>query len=291
MRFDLRFMGVFVLSFCGIGISIFLARDLPMFQRGVVPRLVNSMASNASSASDIQAFGFIAAREIPANTKLSADMFRLATFAAGAIPHDVVRELSEIDGTFSRVSIGVETPIVRSAITQTQPQQEITSRIPAGYRAVAIPVNSLTGVEGWLTPGAIVDVVWSTQRGQQSVVSTIVENARVLSVERSLDAEAAHKVMPKQEPSHLTLLVSHEDAQKIQLAKGSGSLNLSLRGASDRESIGSTVLTAEALLTRRDPRSLIEGRVSMQGVDYVLFKKQLIRATEFEQKVAGQEFE
>ena len=48
-------------------------------------------------------------------------------------------------------------------------------------------------------------------------------------------------------PRHVSLLVDFKDAQKIQLAKRSGSLSLSLRGDNDSESIGSETVTLENL--------------------------------------------
>lgn len=284
-KIDVRFATIFLLSFCGIAGSIFLAQDLPMFKREI-SRQQHSAALTLRAVENTPRHSttpmLVASENIPAGSRLTPSMFRMESRPTDGLEQQVMHDVDEITGTFTRVVIAVNTPLLRTALSKTPIATDITNRIPAGYRAVAIPVNVLTGVEGWVRPGAAVDVIWSTEHDNTLVVSTIVENAKVLSVERSLDPETNTKATPSSFPNHITLLVSSADAQKIQLAKASGSLNLSLRGSADAEPVGSSILTSNALLAKRDHRSPVKGKVTIDGQVYVLQEQGLVPLRDFE---------
>jgi len=267
-------MLIFILSSSGIASSVLLARNLPFFTDQI--SAANSAPSSAGTLERTSQVVLVATAEIPSGARLAPGMFRIESRLVRELEQQVVQDPEEVVNSFARLVIAPNTPLLRSAMTKTPPASDITLRIPAGFRAVAIPVNVLTGVEGWVSPGATVDVVWSTQHGQQLVVSTIVENAKVLSVERTLDPDANVKQGPSAVPNHITLLVLSTDAQKIQLAKASGSLNLSLRGVDDSGALGSSVLTSESLLLNRRALSESKGRVTMNGEEYALYQNRLV---------------
>jgi pilus assembly protein CpaB len=214
--------------------------------------------------------------EIPAGTWLLPSMFRFEARAVHGLESQVVQNLDDLQGAYAKSVISAGLPLLKAAIAKGGSRTEITDRIPAGHRAVAVPVNALTGVEGWVQPGATVDVVWSVEQGGELLVSTIVENARVLSVERSLEPGEKVDVKPGSQPKHITLSVPTRDAQKIQLAKGTGSLNLSLRGMGDSQTAGDSTLTMESVLARANPRPAVMGRVVVDGVEYELRAGELV---------------
>jgi pilus assembly protein CpaB len=209
-------------------------------------------------------------------------MFKLESRDLGSSAQSPVQDVDELVGRYARVNITRDTPLIHSALTASGTSQDIGERIPNGHRAVAIPINALTGVEGWVRPGAHVDVVWSTEQDKQFVVVTIVENARVLSVERSLDTERPSSLTTSPTPNHITLIVSSLDAQKIQLAKSSGSLSLSLRGSEDQVGSKTGLLTSENLLLRRDVREEIKGKVVIDGTEYGLVHGELVPMSKLE---------
>jgi pilus assembly protein CpaB len=268
---DLRFIALCALSFGGIVTSVVLARNLTTDD-------ASASEQHAMTAAPVPML--IAASEIPAGTKLSPEMFRIESRSNDGIQDQAVYALNDIEESYSRATIAANTPVLQAVMSKTPLATDIVTRIPDGFRAVAIPVNALTGVEGWVRPGATVDVVWSTTRGDEVAVSTIVENAKVLSVERSLEAQAPSQTGPSPIPNHITLLATTVDAQKIQLAKNSGSLSLSLRGESDAKSSGTGVITSDHLLARYDPRARVNGRVTVDGKEYVLIDNRLVDARE-----------
>lgn len=175
-------------------------------------------------------------QNIEAGKKLELSMFRKEKRPKVGLPLSVIRDFEEVKGFYARSLMTSDMPIVRDLITQVRPTNEITTKIPEGYRAVTIRVNAESGVEGWARANARVDVVWTTTVNGQQTLSTIVQNARVLSAAQSLKSNVLEGDTEKgmQIPTTVTLLVSARDSQKIQLAQTSGSLSLSLRGDNDR---------------------------------------------------------
>jgi pilus assembly protein CpaB len=282
-KLDLRFIAIFALSFCGIVVSLILAKDLPIF-KSTVASLPAQAATLERAPRIATAPMLIALKEIPAGAAITPSLFRLESRPIDGVEQQVVSDFDSVKGAATRLVIAANTPLLKTAITKASTATDITSRIPNGYRAVSISVDAQSGVEGWVQPGAAVDITWATDQEQQAVVSTIVENARVLSVERSLEPKPQVKgeTPEPMRPNLITLLVAIADAQKIHLAKASGSLNLSLRGAEDASKVGSSIISSETLLTRRDVRNAFKEKVTVDGKDFVLVRGNLVALEELE---------
>jgi len=198
----------------------------------------------------------------------------------------VVRDFSEVDGSYAKMTITEDAPFLRTEVTLSPPANVITARIPSGYRAVAIPVDAESGVEGWARSGVKVDVVWITKINTRQVVSVIVENAQVLSAERSLDNNPDNNGADKNVPSHITLLVTAKEAQRIQLAKASGTLSLNLRGDDDQIATDNGMTTVERLLKARSGLSDDDSRarVTFQGKNFDLKSGSLVPADKSAEK-------
>lgn len=280
-KIDARFVLLFLLSFAGISASVLIAHNL--LQAPASPRPPQPLSAISPLARPNMTLTLVATKEITAGTKLLPSMFKLESRELGDSEQGAIKDPDEIVGRYARVDIVRNTPVIRSALTANTTPQDIGERIPTGHRAVAIPVNALTGVEGWVRPGAHVDVVWSTEREKQFVVVTIVENAKVLSVERSLDTDQPATIGTTSTPNHITLVVPSLDAQKIQLAKSSGSLSLSLRGVEDQVGSETSLLTSENLLLRRSARDEVKGKVVMDGTEYGFVRGELVPMSQLDE--------
>ncbi|NMC61904.1 MAG: Flp pilus assembly protein CpaB [SAR324 cluster bacterium] len=189
----------------------------------------------------------------------------------------MIRDLSSIRNQYASTQLSADTVVLKEQLSTTSPINVITSRIPEGFRAVSIPVDAESGVEGWARPGARVDVVWSTEHRGRKLVTTIVENAEVLSAERSTETDTATQ-MGQPLPSHITLLVSLKDAQRIHLAKASGALSLNLRGDTDNQSGTVETISMEKLLKPIVSKDIgeIQGKVTLNGEEFVFAEGKLI---------------
>lgn len=158
------------------------------------------------------------------------EMFRTEQKPRLSVPSGVISRFEQIQGQYAKSPILVDQPISDKLVTSVRPVTVISSKIPEGFRAVTIPVDQTTGVEGWAKPGAKVDVVLVSSASGRNEAGTIVCNAEVLSAGANASAGPNDAPGPA---STVTLLVSPEDAVTIQLAQTMGKLSLSLRGDSD----------------------------------------------------------
>jgi pilus assembly protein CpaB len=119
--------------------------------------------------------------------------------------------------------------------------------VPRGMRALTIEVNEMSGVAGQLTPGSRVDVI-ATLTGvdaRQDVVTRTVAQAvpvtavgqRVAKPAGAQPAGAAAEA--PQVTKSVTLLVTPQQAELIQLVSSAARCTLALRGSRDRESFES----------------------------------------------------
>lgn len=212
-------------------------------------------------------------RDIPPSTPLQPSLFKKERRLAISVDERAVKDFEAVIGAYSRTLLVAGTPLHADFITNVRPTTAISANIPVGYRAVAIRVNATSSVEGWARAGSKVDVHWTTTvRGAPSLV-TIVQNAKVLSAERQVQANTQPGAAV---PSTVTLLVSAQDAQKISLAESTtGQLSLSLRGDSDAgkaEGSGGSITIDDLLGTKpvgpRIPNT--KGTVTMGGKKWMV---------------------
>ena len=185
-------------------------------------------------------------RNISQGEELQQNLLAKVSRPVSGLSNDAGRNYEDLAGKYAKVSLTALEPVNLSDIGTEQPVNIIADKIPNGYRAVTISVNATTGVEGWASPGAMVDVHWLTDINGKKAVVLLVQNAKVLSAERQVDPAAASTVLSPI-PTTVTLLVSERDAQKVSLAVTAGSLVLHLRGADSGK-----VTSPEAVVTEDD---------------------------------------
>jgi Flp pilus assembly protein CpaB len=123
----------------------------------------------------------------------------------------------------------------------------MVAKIPDGYRAVAIQVDEIVGVGGFVKPGARVDVVivMTGQSKNQNISRVILQNVEVLAVGQETEMGSQGAAVTRS----VTVLVRPEDASKLHLASTKGKLRLALRSQDDHREPKPVMLTDEDLLT------------------------------------------
>ncbi len=110
----------------------------------------------------------------------------------------------------------------------------LAASITPGKRAFAIRVNEVAGVAGFALPGNYVDILLSSKdsSGQPSS-KVLIERVLVLAVaqEQSVKDDAKPKVVDV-----VTLEVTPQQAEKLDMARLVGGLSLALRNQSDESS-------------------------------------------------------
>lgn len=208
---------------------------------------------------------------IESGTELEPQLFRLEKRPAAQIGEGYLRDLEQIKGVYAGSYIAAGAPLNSAYVTTKRPINQIQANIPDGYRAVTLGVDATTSVEGWARPGAKVDVLLSSVVAAKPVIRVIVQNAKVLSA--GMQANGEPQDAGQNVPATVTLLVTADEAGKIQLASSSGSLSLVLRGDEDAvESEDSLTVNIDTILGREDPpyptSIVVQGQVKVGEKKY-----------------------
>lgn len=130
----------------------------------------------------------------------------------------------------------------------------LSPAIPAGMRAIAVKVNDVIGVAGFVVPKSRVDVVVTIRRPNDSMTRTAASNVEVLAAGTRQDQ--GKKEGDSKTPNAstvVTLLVTPPDAERISLAQAEGEVMLILRNPNDNEQTISTGIKTATLLGQDEP--------------------------------------
>ncbi len=128
-------------------------------------------------------------------------------------------------------------PLTLGRVTEKGAGFGLAPLIPEGFRAIAISVNQVSGVSGFIMPGSKVDVLLTVQSETEDadrVTTTVLENVTVLST--------GHKQQPNEngQPENVpvvNMLLRPEEAELLTLASQEGKIQLVLRNPRDETMI------------------------------------------------------
>jgi pilus assembly protein CpaB len=186
---------------------------------------------------DAQATVVVAARPIELGQTLTPDMLRMQPWPAEALPQGAFTQLADITGGEARVALRAiepNEPILASRVSGAGGRATLSATIAEGHRAVAIRVNDVVGVGGFVLPGDFVDVLLTRPEGsgynnQAMRTDLLIAHTRVLAIDQS----ANDATDDPQVARAVTIEVTPEDGQKVALASQIGTLSLALRRADD----------------------------------------------------------
>ena len=179
----------------------------------------------------------VANKDIPAGTVINEEflkkgMLKASPWPKASVPAGAFSSPEQLVGKTNRVKIIANEPILESRLAGEG--AGLTVRLEAGKRAMAVRVDEIIGVSGFIVPDDRVDViVTATPPGankQDDRISKIVlQNKRVLSVAQSTEQKDGKPQVARS----ITLEVAPDEAEKLSLASQEGSVVLALRGVGD----------------------------------------------------------
>jgi pilus assembly protein CpaB len=139
-------------------------------------------------------------------------------------------------------------PILESKLAPREAGAGLPAAIPEGMRAVSVAVNQVIGVDGFVAPGTMVDViaVGNPGTGGTQLAKTVLEDVKVLAAGEQVQQDAQGK--PRTVPV-VTLLVSPEDADKLTLAATQARIQLALRNTIDTKIVHPPAVLQTELLS------------------------------------------
>lgn len=196
----------------------------------------------------------VAVRAMPVGTQLTAADVKLVAWPGDAPIEGVI---TTVDGVLNRgllAAVVANEPLTAAKVAAPGAGGGLPPMIKAGMRAIAVKVDEVVGVAGFIVPGAHVDVVVSVTQAEDSVARVVVSNVEVLA--SGTRAEQGRTDGRATTDSVVTLLVSPSDAERISLASSVGRITLTLRNPLD-DSVTETRGTPVAALLGAPPAPVV----------------------------------
>lgn len=191
----------------------------------------------------------VATRDLQPGTELTADAVTTIDWPAGETPSGAFSDPAQLNSRVLRTVMARGEPVLESKLAPVGTKGGLSSVIDPGKRAITVRVNEVVGVAGFALPGNYVDILVNAQDEQQKPVSKIVlEKILVLAVAQ----EAARDETKPKVVDAVTLEVTPEEAEVLDLARSIGTLSLALRNQMDQKPIETAGARRRDLLNLQD---------------------------------------
>ncbi len=126
-------------------------------------------------------------------------------------------------------------PMIISKVVRSGDSGYMAVVLPAGMRAMAVPVKVETAAGGFILPGDRVDVILSksikgSNENNLFVTTTVLKNIKVLAIDQVTQPDKNSNTVVG---ATATLEITPTDAEVLALAKAEGDLSLTLRSYAD----------------------------------------------------------
>ena len=181
----------------------------------------------------------VAKEDVQIGTRLQPAMLQVVDWPSASPLKNPLTSIEQATDRVVNMPLVKGEPISMSKLAAKGETGGLSAVLREGRRAVTVKVNEIVGVAGFALPGNYVDVMVNTPDNQNQPVSKIViERIQVLAVAQDVSSsENKPRVV-----NAVTLQVTPQQAEQIDLARSVGTLSLVLRSQSDN----TPVLTAGA---------------------------------------------
>jgi pilus assembly protein CpaB len=174
----------------------------------------------------------VAAQPLGVGVQIRPSDVRLAHVQRDRVPSGSFQKIEEVVGRPVISNILLDEPVIAGRLADRGSGFGLAPIIPPGMRAVAVKVNEVVGVAGFVLPGMRVDVLVTVRPSGESGArtSTILQNVPVVSAGQQIQADASGQAA---NVPVVTLLVTPDQAEILTLAGNEGRIQLVLRNSSD----------------------------------------------------------
>lgn len=174
----------------------------------------------------------VALHDLGAGTRLERSMLEVVQWPREAA-ESLAPALARPEDAEGRVITGPllrGEPLLQARLAAQGETGGLSALLQEGRRAVTVKVNEIVGVAGFALPGNFVDVMVHTTDPQNQPISRIVlERIRVMAVAQDAGAQDNKPRVV----NAVTLEVTPEQAERMDLARSVGTLSLVLRSQGD----------------------------------------------------------
>lgn len=212
----------------------------------VAARWISAQASGATNKVAV------ALVDISLGSGLSPEMVRMVDWPSGAMPPGAITDAKLVETRVARTSIQRGEPVMEGKLAPPGTKGGLSAVVADGKRAMTVRVNDVVGVAGFALPGNFVDILVNTQEEgaknnankDQTISKIVLERILVLAIaQESSRDETKPKVV-----NAVTLELTPDQAEKLDLARSVGTLSLVLRNQIDPKPVNTGGATKSTLL-------------------------------------------
>lgn len=192
----------------------------------------------------------VAAMDIEIGSKILPQMLTTVDWPSGSVPAGTFRDTKDVQDRVANVGLLRGEAVLERKLAPAGTQGGLSAVIAPGKRAMTVRVNDVVGVAGFALPGNYVDVMVNAQQDKgraeegRQISKTVLEHVLVLAVAQEVGRDDTKpKVV-----NAVTLELSPEDSEKLDLARNVGNLSLVLRNQTDRQPVTTAGITKSQLL-------------------------------------------
>ncbi len=196
----------------------------------------------------------VASTDIELGGRIAPNMVKLVDWPSANVPQGSFSDVKSLDARVVNTMVQRGEPLLENKLAPVGSKGGLSAVIGAGKRAMTVRVNDVVGVAGFALPGNFVDIVVNTEDDSikqvdgryRSVSKIVLEHILVLAVAQVASRdETKPKVV-----NAVTLEVTPEQAEMLDLARSVGTLSLVLRNQVDNTLLATTGATKPFMLGR-----------------------------------------
>ncbi|SFV10383.1 Flp pilus assembly protein CpaB [Pseudoduganella namucuonensis] len=176
----------------------------------------------------------VAATDASLGQRLTVEMVKLADWPADSLPPGALRDPRKVAGRVLKYGMLRGEPLSEAKLAPAGTLGGLSALIAEGKRAITVRVNDVVGVAGFALPGNYVDIIVHTRTGGESqrehdISKIVLERILVLAVAQEVGRDDTKPRVV----NAVTLEVTPEQAEHLDLARSVGTLSLALRNQVD----------------------------------------------------------
>lgn len=174
----------------------------------------------------------VAAKDLSIGAPLNKDTLALTDWPKSAVPKGAFFDIQAVADRVAVTKLTAGEPVLAAELAAPGSGAGMVALIEPGMRAMALKVDEVTGVGGFVLPNTYVDVIGVEKRKNNDYTSdTILHRIKVLAIaQETFTEEGKAKIVRT-----VTLELKSEDAEKLALQTHKGSAHLVLRNPLDEE--------------------------------------------------------
>lgn len=171
------------------------------------------------------------------------------------------RKKTDFVGSVVRNSILAGQPITDDAVVKAGERGFLAAVLTPGMRAVSVKVSAVSAIAGLIFPGDRVDLILTgkfkiigagkKERKLFRAAETVLTNVRILALDQRTNDQKGKNNNKKRVPKTATFELTPKQVEMVSVARGLGSLSLSLRSLAKQDADGTEPPKEEEKVARR----------------------------------------